>query len=222
VHWYKTEFGSQHSDWLQMREDGTPLSGVYQTGTDFCVNSPWREWVFQVLRDLCGYSIDGIFFDGPIFFPDTCYCRWCQEKFKNAYSSSLPSKKERKGKPFRTLLEFQAESLRDFLRDSRQVIKSINPNRVLQMAAFAVATGQPPGSTACWLRSRHSRQRSGFIYDLPRTHLEARRTAKLLETQAPTNLVSSSQLRPTNPGLFPSPAPEPVCSMPTALANVWL
>jgi len=43
VHWYKTEFGSQHSDWLQVREDGTPLSGVYQTGTDFCVNSPWKR-----------------------------------------------------------------------------------------------------------------------------------------------------------------------------------
>jgi hypothetical protein len=47
VHWYKTEFGSQHSDRLQAREDGAPLSGVCQTGTDFCVNSPWREWFFR-------------------------------------------------------------------------------------------------------------------------------------------------------------------------------
>ena len=97
VHSFSQAFGQQHPEWLQRREDGTPLTGVYVTSTDFCVNSPWREWVFQVLRDLAAYPIDGIFYDGPIFFPDTCYCRYCKDKYQRQHGADLPSKKERKG-----------------------------------------------------------------------------------------------------------------------------
>jgi hypothetical protein len=230
VHWYKTEFGSQHSDWLQVREDGTPLTGVYQTGTDFCVNSPWREWVFQVLRDLCAYSIDGIFFDGPIFFPETCYCRWCQEKFKSAYSTSLPSKKERKGKPFRTLLEFQAGSLRDFLRDSRQVIKSINPQ-----IAFYMNGGVRGGN---WATARLNRllveeqdilgSEGGFIYgDLLRVPIwKPGVTAKLLETQAPNKprvIFAAAAHKPWTFSLLPAPELRLLYADSIANgANVWL
>ena len=127
VHWYTREFGEKHPEWLQVRENGKSLDSVYVTGTDFCVNSPWREWVFQVLRDLAAYPIDGIFFDGPIFFPDTCYCRHCAEKYRKLHGIPLPSKKVRTGAGARDLLRFQAESLAGFLRDSRSVLKAVNP-----------------------------------------------------------------------------------------------
>ena len=133
VHWYKRAFGDQHPDWLQTTEDGQPLGGVYETGTSLCINSPYREWCFQVVRDLCAYPIDGIFYDGPIFFPATCYCPSCREKFRKLYGGDLPSKKIRKGKPFQQLLEFQAASLADFLRDTQKIIKSINPEIALYM-----------------------------------------------------------------------------------------
>ncbi len=68
VHWYTPEFGKRHPDWIQIKEDGSRIMNVYGTGTSFCINSPYREWVFQILRDLCKYDIDGIFYDGPIFF----------------------------------------------------------------------------------------------------------------------------------------------------------
>jgi hypothetical protein len=133
VHWYKRSFGDQHPDWVQTTEDGQPLAGVYETGTSLCINSPYRDWCFQVVRDLCAYPIDGIFYDGPIFFPATCYCRFCREKFRKLYGGELPSKKIRKGKPFQQLLEFQADSLTDFLRDTQKIIKSINPEIALYM-----------------------------------------------------------------------------------------
>jgi hypothetical protein len=133
VHWYKRSFGDQHPDWVQTTEDGRPLGGVYETGTSLCINSPYRDWCFQVVRDLCAYPIDGLFYDGPIFFPATCYCLFCREKFRKLYSGELPSKKIRKGKPFQQLLEFQAASLADFLRDTQKIIKSINPEIALYM-----------------------------------------------------------------------------------------
>ncbi len=73
VHAYSVPFGEKHPDWRQIREDGSPLTGVYETATSLCINSPYREWVFQIDRDLCAYPIDGIFYDGPIFFPESSW-----------------------------------------------------------------------------------------------------------------------------------------------------
>ncbi len=189
VHWFNKAFGEQHPDWRQIREDGRPLDDVYQTGTSFCVNSPWREWCFQVLRDLCAYPIDGIFYDGPVFFPQTCYCRFCREKYRQLYGGEMPSKRNRRGKAFANLLAFQARSLADFLRDSRRVIKSARAD-----LAFYMNGGVRGGN---WATGRFNRllvaeqdllgSEGGFIYgDLTRTPLwKPGLTARLLETQAP-------------------------------------
>ena len=131
VHWYRKGFAEKHPDLIQIRESGKPLDGVYDTGTDFCVNTPWREWCFQILRDLAAYPIDGIFYDGPIYRADTCYCDYCRAKFRKIYGKDMPSKRVRRGQAFKQLVEFQAASLADFLRDSRRVLKSINPELAL-------------------------------------------------------------------------------------------
>jgi hypothetical protein len=190
VHWYSRLFGDQHPDWVQIKEDGKPLMNVYDTGTSFCVNSPWREWCFQVLRDLCAYPIDGIFYDGPIFFPETCYCRSCREKYRRLHETDLPSKRERQGRAFGNLVEFQARSLAEYLRDSRQLVKSINPNIAFYM------NGGVRGAN--WATGRLNRvlapeqdilgSEGGFIAgDLTRVPLwKPGITAKLLETQAPS------------------------------------
>ena len=212
VHWYTRQFAEQHADWRQIREDSRPLDGVYQTGADFCVNAPWREWVFQVLRDLAAYPIDGIFFDGPIFFADTCYCPYCRQKFRRAYGQDLPSKKERHGPEFARLLEFQAGSLRDFLRDSRRVLKAANPRIALYM------NGGVRGGN--WATARLNRvligeqdllgSEGGFIYnDLTRIPLwKPGLTARLLETQAggkPRIIFSAAAHKPWTFSLLPSP-----------------
>ena len=190
VHWYKRSLGDQHPDWLQMEESGGQKPTLYgQLASSFCVNSPWREWCFQVVRDLCAYPIDGIFYDGPVFLPNTCYCRYCQEKFQKLHGGKLPPKKERKGKPARDLLEFQANSLADMLHDSRAVIKSINPE-----VAFYMNGGVRGGN---WSTGRLNRvliseqdilgSEGGYLYgDLTRVPVwKPGVTARLLETQAP-------------------------------------
>ena len=188
VHWYTQEFGQKHPDWLQIKEDGKPIGGVYTTGTSFCVNTPYREWCFQILRDLCAYPIDGIFYDGPIFFASTCYCASCQEKFRAVYGKALPPKSNRQHPDFGLLLGFQTQSLVDFLHDSRKVIKSANPN-----IAFCMNSG---GRAANWPTGRMNRElikeqdllgtEGGFLYgDLRQTPFwKPGCEAKLIETQA--------------------------------------
>lgn len=212
VHWYTRQFGDQHPDWRQIRQDGRPLDGVYDTGTDFCVNTPWREWVFGVLRDLAAYPIDGIFYDGPVYRPDTCYCRYCREKYRARYGAEMPSKKERKGRAFAQLVEFQAASIADFLRDSRRILKELRPDAALYM------NGGLRGAN--WATGRLNRvliaeqdllgAEGGFIYgDLTRMPMwKPGLTARLLETQAggkPTVIFAAAAHKPWTFSLLPAP-----------------
>ena len=211
VHWYTMAFVEQHPEWRQIRESGAPIDKVYDTGADFCVNSPWRQWCFQVLRDLAAYPIDGIFYDGPIFFPDSCYCRWCKEKFRAKYGRDLPSKKNRTGRDFKDLVDFQAASLAEYLRDSRVVLKGINPELALYM------NGGVRGAN--WATGRLNRalvgeqdilgSEGGFIGgDLTRTPLwKPGLTARLLEAQAggkPTVIFSAASHKPWTFSLLPA------------------
>ena len=211
VHWYTMAMGEAHPEWRQVRENGAPVDKVYDTGTDFCVNGPWREWCFQVLRDLAAYPIDGIFYDGPIFRADSCYCAHCRAKFRKQHGRDLPSKKSRTGKEFKDLIDFQAASLADYLRESRQALKSINPELALYM------NGGVRGSN--WATARLNRvlvkeqdllgSEGGFISgDLTRTPLwKPGLTARMLETQAggkPTVIFSASSHKPWTFSLLPA------------------
>ena len=133
VHWYSQRFGKEHSDWLQLKEDSKPMDDVYTTGTSFCINSGYREWVFQILRDLCNYEIDGILYDGPIFFDKTCYCEECRRIFRRKTGAEVPPKSNRQHPLWKRLIDFQAESLGRFLADSDTIIKKINPEVLLYM-----------------------------------------------------------------------------------------
>lgn len=212
VHWYNQSFAREHPDWRMIRENGKPLDDVYDTGADFCINTPWREWVFQVLRDLAAYPIDGIFFDGPVFRPDTCYCHYCQEKYRKQYGTAMPSKAQRTGKPFAQLIEFQANSIKDFLHDSNVVLKGIRPSLALY------ANGGVRGAN--WATGRLNRvqiaeqdllgSEGGFISgDLTRVPLwKPGLTARMLETQAggkPTIIFSAASHKPWTFSLLPGP-----------------
>ncbi|MFN0165462.1 MAG: beta-galactosidase trimerization domain-containing protein [Bryobacteraceae bacterium] len=212
VHWYTMQFAEQHPDWRQIREDGKPVDRVYDTGADFCVNTPWRKWCFQVLRDLAGYGVDGIFYDGPIYRAESCYCESCRQKFRAKYGRDLPSKRQRVGPDFARLIEFQTESLVDYLRESRQILKSINPEIALYM------NGGVRGAN--WATARLNRalvkeqdllgSEGGFISgDLTRTPMwKPGLTARLLETQAggkPTVIFSAASHKPWTFSLLPSP-----------------
>ncbi|MEM3479003.1 MAG: family 10 glycosylhydrolase, partial [Candidatus Bathyarchaeia archaeon] len=94
VHWINVEFGKEHPEWLQVDVEGRIISDLYGSGNAPCVNSPWREWSLQGIRDLASYDIDGIFLDGPIFAPRACYCESCREKFKRKYGLDLPREED--------------------------------------------------------------------------------------------------------------------------------
>jgi len=188
VHWYTKEFGKEHPDWVQIKEDGKPIDDVYTTGTSMCINSPYREWVFQILRDLCSYDIDGIFYDGPIFFASTCYCEACRQLYKQRTGEEMPPKSDRNHPLWKGLIDFQADSLEKFLSESNSIIKGLRPDTLFCMNGNSSWPYWPTG------RDNHRiikhtdllGAEGGFIYgDLNQTPIyKPGITARLLASQS--------------------------------------
>lgn len=137
MHWYSYEFAEQHPGWEQITTTGQSYGRVnplYGNGTTFCVNTSWRDWAFGLMKEAMKTGIDGIFLDGPVIFPDCCYCAACQKKFKADYGVEIPQ--ENWQNPlWKKFLEFREDSLAQFLKDSQSAIREINPEGVIFLNA---------------------------------------------------------------------------------------
>ena len=190
VHAYEREFAKRHPDWIQKRDDDTMVDNLYGVRVAPCVNSPFREWAVDVIRRLASkYEIDGVFLDGPAYYPKACYCEYCREKFKEKHGYDLP-KWEDWGNPiWNEFLEFRYDSIAEFLEVCKEALKEIKPNAVIYMNSN--------GLWPAWVNARDNRRlivhqdilgaEGGFIFytrpiDVP--YWKPGATAKLLETQS--------------------------------------
>ena len=189
VHWIHVDFGREHPEWLQVDFKGRIINDLYGSGNAPCVNSSsWRRFSLQGIRDVALYDIDGIFLDGPIFAPKACYCRSCQEKFRQKYGLELPREKNWSNPAWRKFIEFRYNSIAEYLRDAAKVLKEVKP----EAAIYMNCTGLWPS----WPAARDNRRlmryqdilgaEGGFLYhDLRTIPLwKPGMTAKILETQA--------------------------------------
>ncbi len=233
VHAIVSSYARQHPEWQQIKDDGKPIDNVYSVDSSFCINSPWREEVFQTVRKLAGYKIDGIFYDGPIFFSNTCYCTHCKELYREKYGKEIPLKtllaSKRDDPEWTNLLDFQSGSISTFLRDTNRIIKAINPQVLLYMNGNTLAPSWPTG--------RENRKiiretdilgaEGGFLYgEMAEPVYKPGATAKLLETQAegkPTVVFDAAK---QGPWTYSSLPPGELCILYsqtiTHQANVWL
>lgn len=83
-------------EWEQKTEDGS--SPMRQGGgwmkTCFCWNSPYRDLLVSVLREIAEkYKPHGFFIDGLNYGETTCYCEYCRARFLKEYGLPLPTKK---------------------------------------------------------------------------------------------------------------------------------
>ncbi|MBU7004887.1 MAG: hypothetical protein HXS50_04925, partial [Theionarchaea archaeon] len=143
VHWLHLNFGMRHPEWLQVGPGGEAIRDLYGSGCAPCVNSPWRNWSFQGIRDLASYEIEGIFLDGPIFAPGACHCESCRSMFEDEYGTSLPSQEDWKDGSWRDFIEFRYESIRRYLEDARSTLEKARPGSVIYMNCTGVGPAWP-------------------------------------------------------------------------------
>jgi len=137
MHWYSYDFAAKHLGWEQLTSTGESygrLYPLYGNGTTLCVNSPWRDWAFSLIEETMKTGVDGVLLDGPVVFPDCCYCEHCQEKFRRKYGEPIP-KEDWKSDLWKEFVMFREESLADFLRDARSSVREVNPDGVIFLNA---------------------------------------------------------------------------------------
>ncbi len=144
MHWFSFDFAARHPGWEQLLEDGTPYgrkSPLYGTGTTFCVNGPWRDWAYGVMRECMRAGIDGVFLDGPVIFPGACYCDVCRSQFRERFGADMPSWEDWANPLWKDLIDFREDSMAAFLRDGQKAVQEINPEGVIFLNAGSWHSG---------------------------------------------------------------------------------
>jgi hypothetical protein len=144
LHWFSYDFADNHPGWEQVISDGRAYGRVeplYGNGTTMCVNGPWRDWAFGLIKEAMKTGIDGLFLDGPLFYPDCCHCETCRKEFKARYGTKIP-KEDWQDPLWKTFLDYREDSLTRFMADARQAMREINP----EGAIFLNAGSWQPGN----------------------------------------------------------------------------
>ncbi|MDD5678187.1 MAG: hypothetical protein PHW60_09390 [Kiritimatiellae bacterium] len=135
LHWYSYDFAAKHPGWEQLLEDGTPYGRkrpLYGNGTTFCINSPWRDWAFALIREVMATGVDGCFLDGPGIFPKCCYCAHCRKLFgRITRQKKMPSFGDWSDPLWKQFLEFRVQSLVNFLRGAQAAVHAVNPKGIV-------------------------------------------------------------------------------------------
>jgi len=194
VHWCSVDALREHPDWFQVDWSGRVINDVYGSGVMPCVNSEgWRAYSYEVIRAIAKTGADGVFLDGPVFHLRGCYCEACKGRFQERYGGGMPRKGDLSDPRHRLLVEFQEDSLVDYLRGAYLVAKEAGGED------FALyMNGATPAPS--WANGRDNVKLSryqdlvgaegGFeYYDLTSSpYYKCGLTAKLLEAQAPDKL----------------------------------
>jgi|GEM_PF-306698 len=133
MHWFAYDFADAHPGWEQICSDGVAYgrrNPLYGGGTTLCVNGGWRDWAIEMVGEAMKTGIDGVFLDGPVFFPDTCYCDACKAQFAARYGKDIPTVEDWSNPDWSSFVEFRSESLARFLADCRKAVKSVREDGV--------------------------------------------------------------------------------------------
>lgn len=136
LHWFSVAWAKEHPSWEQTVASGESygsLFPLYGDGTTMCVNSPWRDWAFQLIVEVAQIGVDGIFMDGPVVFPGCCYCESCQRLFREETGADIPREEDWSNPVWKQFIAFREESMVNFLRDARTALHAINPEALIYL-----------------------------------------------------------------------------------------
>jgi len=194
------EFQEAHPECLQADADGRPV------GRALCMNSPYRERLFQMIRDVAQFEIDGIFLDGPVIQKGACYCAYCQAQFQQQYDEPLPRRENVHDPLWHKFMDFRYDTIANCLRDASAALKQVRPEALLYMNSQSFSSGL--------VGARDNRRlvphqdilgaEGGFIFYVRPDEVpfwKPGATAKLIETQAggkPTVVFVAGDHKPWN------------------------
>jgi hypothetical protein len=91
----------RYADWSKKFANGkTMTTSHYGFATFFegCLNSPLREVIRSLVREVLAYGVDVMYFDGPYqgmnHGHDFCHCKYCQAAYQKKFGKPVPNQDE--------------------------------------------------------------------------------------------------------------------------------
>ncbi len=138
--WGGAEMYWQHPDWAQRKADGrvTSWDEAY-TSVAMCPNSPYREYLKQVVTEISEkYAVDGFYFDEPSF-QSWCSCSYCREKFYAEFHQELPVVEDWGDPVFQKFIEWRYRQITAWRKSLYDLVKQ-EDRCVFFQGAFPLAS----------------------------------------------------------------------------------
>lgn len=128
-----------HPEWRQQWNDGTDrgASGVNPDWDNMCPNSPWREYVLSVVRELAerfrpeAFWIDRFDWGGSLPGRFACACRYCRGEFESETGLTFPTHVDWENTAWRAYVKWRSRSMTLFLRDVCDSIRATSPESTI-------------------------------------------------------------------------------------------
>ena len=136
-----------HPEWMQRTAEGKTTEDMMGSGKDVapCPNTDWKYQMRDVALKAAELGVDGIFFDGPVFFKNTCYCEACRNGFLKKYGREMPPKSDRSHQDYKLLVEFQSQIIADFLRITYEALAKVDRDVLVYMNGNGWSSVLPSG-----------------------------------------------------------------------------
>jgi len=116
----------EHPEWHQITPEGQPV--VAFTYQQLCMNSPYRNLLFDMMADLAGkYPIDGIWFDITYVYARGCFCRYCKALFEKETGLALTPEIASDPRANALFHAFRRDTRRRFSQDAMSRINQVRP-----------------------------------------------------------------------------------------------
>ena len=99
---------------------------LYGTYDGCCVNSVWRDHIFEAIDRIGDLDVDGLFLDGPVICGNGCFCPACQSLFQKEFGEAMSEASAR-------LSEFNSHSMDRFMREAYKRFKERKPESLFYM-----------------------------------------------------------------------------------------
>ena len=185
---YNKPLKKVHPEWLmQFLDDGRPEP---ENLGWFCLNSPFRDWLPEHLRDFLEYlDLDGFYFDDTNWgshvsrpFHPSCCCGHCEKLFRRETSLSVPRRVDFGSLDFRRFVLWRYEKLRDAFHHIARQVRTKHPHAVLDFHYYGRPTtdwtdGHPLNPLRLgevgahfFIETHRTVRESGFVAKLARAH----------------------------------------------------
>ena len=155
--WGGAEMYWQHPDWAQRKADGrvTSWDEAY-TSVAMCPNSPYREYLKQVVTEISeNYAVDGFYFDEPSF-QSWCSCSYCSKKFFAEFHQELPVKEDWGDPVFQKFIKWRYRQITAWRKSLYDLVKQ-EDRCVFFQGAFPLArfASEPLGVSGVTLHNTY-------------------------------------------------------------------